>query len=60
MVDVVYKVELKAGNTMVIPAGWIHAVVSPFVVLGVNSALTVSVVHAGRHHGLWWKFLAFL
>jgi len=27
MVDAVYKVELQAGNTMIIPAGWIHAVV---------------------------------
>ncbi|KAG6845029.1 hypothetical protein H0H87_001366 [Tephrocybe sp. NHM501043] len=27
MVDDVYKVELKQGNTMIIPAGWIHAVV---------------------------------
>lgn len=28
MADAVYKVELTAGNTMIIPAGWIHAVVS--------------------------------
>jgi F-box/leucine-rich repeat protein 10/11 len=28
MVDEVFKVELKEGNTMVIPSGWIHAVVS--------------------------------
>ncbi|RXW13285.1 hypothetical protein EST38_g12569 [Candolleomyces aberdarensis] len=29
MADAVYKVELKAGNTMIIPAGWIHAVYTP-------------------------------
>lgn len=28
-VDEVYKVELKAGNTMIIPTGWIHAVYTP-------------------------------
>lgn len=27
MVDKVYKVELSQGNTMLIPTGWIHAVV---------------------------------
>lgn len=27
MVDEVFKVELKEGNTMIIPTGWIHAVV---------------------------------
>lgn len=27
LVDKVVKVELKAGNTMIIPTGWIHAVV---------------------------------
>lgn len=29
LVDVVYKVELTAGNTMIIPTGWIHAVYTP-------------------------------
>ncbi|KAF9002043.1 JmjC domain-containing histone demethylation protein 1 [Cyathus striatus] len=29
MVDEVYKVELKQGNTMIIPTGWIHAVYTP-------------------------------
>ncbi|KAI0075787.1 Clavaminate synthase-like protein [Panus rudis PR-1116 ss-1] len=29
MVDDVYKVELEAGNTMIIPTGWIHAVYTP-------------------------------
>ncbi|KAG6910882.1 hypothetical protein DXG01_006565 [Tephrocybe rancida] len=29
MVDDVYKVELSQGNTMIIPAGWIHAVYTP-------------------------------
>lgn len=28
-VDQVYKVELQAGNTMIIPTGWIHAVFTP-------------------------------
>lgn len=28
MVDEVFKVELHDGNTMIIPTGWIHAVVS--------------------------------
>ena len=27
MCDEVFKVELQAGNTMIIPTGWIHAVV---------------------------------
>ena len=31
MVDEVFKVELVQGNTMIIPSGWIHAVVSTFV-----------------------------
>ena len=28
MVDEVFKIELHDGNTMIIPTGWIHAVVS--------------------------------
>lgn len=28
MADEVYKVEVEEGNTMIIPTGWIHAVVS--------------------------------
>jgi hypothetical protein len=28
MADQVVRVELVAGNTMIIPTGWIHAVVS--------------------------------
>ena len=31
MCDEVFKVELKTGNTMIIPTGWIHAVVSMFL-----------------------------
>ena len=31
MVDEVFKVELVQGNTMIIPSGWIHAVVSTFL-----------------------------
>jgi len=30
LVDEVFKVELVEGNTMIIPTGWIHAVVSFF------------------------------
>lgn len=35
MVDEVVKVTLHPGNTMIIPTGWIHAVVSlgPFIIL---------------------------
>ncbi|KAJ3517785.1 hypothetical protein NLJ89_g275 [Agrocybe chaxingu] len=29
MCDEVFKVELSAGNTMIIPTGWIHAVYTP-------------------------------
>ncbi|OBZ75769.1 JmjC domain-containing histone demethylation protein 1 [Grifola frondosa] len=29
MVDEVFKIELSAGNTMIIPTGWIHAVYTP-------------------------------
>ncbi|KAI5481779.1 PHD finger protein 8 [Pseudohyphozyma bogoriensis] len=29
MVDEVFKIELKAGNTMIIPTGWIHCVYTP-------------------------------
>jgi F-box/leucine-rich repeat protein 10/11 len=28
LVDEVIKIELVTGNTMIIPTGWIHAVVS--------------------------------
>lgn len=31
MVDEVVKVTLYPGNTMIIPTGWIHAVVSLFL-----------------------------
>lgn len=30
MCDEVFKVELSTGNTMLIPTGWIHAVVSGY------------------------------
>jgi hypothetical protein len=29
LADVCYKVELKAGSTLMIPTGWIHAVYTP-------------------------------
>lgn len=29
LVDEVYKIHLTAGNTMIIPTGWIHAVATP-------------------------------
>jgi F-box and leucine-rich repeat protein 10/11 len=40
MVDEVFKVELVQGNTMIIPSGWIHAVVSTlsfFVLPGIHT-----------------------
>jgi len=33
LVDEVFKVELVEGNTMIIPTGWIHAVVSFLLLL---------------------------
>ncbi|EJD02232.1 Clavaminate synthase-like protein [Fomitiporia mediterranea MF3/22] len=38
LVDVVYKVDLVKGNTMIIPTGWIHAVYTPVdtIVFGGN------------------------
>lgn len=38
MVDEVVKVELREGNTMIIPTGWIHAVYTPIdtIVFGGN------------------------
>ena len=36
MCDEVYKVELKTGNTMIIPTGWIHAVVGILLVIAVS------------------------
>ncbi|TFK25004.1 JmjC domain-containing histone demethylation protein 1 [Coprinopsis marcescibilis] len=45
LVDKVYKVELTAGNTMIIPAGWIHAVYTPVdtMVFGGNFLHTYNV-----------------
>lgn len=40
MVDEIYKVELTQGNTMIIPTGWIHAVVSrlnPFAIMACDN-----------------------
>lgn len=34
MVDEVIKVTLVAGNTMIIPTGWIHAVVRVDTLIG--------------------------
>lgn len=38
LVDTVYRVDLKAGNTMIIPTGWIHSVYTPMdtIVFGGN------------------------
>ena len=47
MVDEVFKVELVQGNTMIIPSGWIHAVVSTFSLLFfLPSIHTIRVVHS--------------
>ncbi|KXN90450.1 JmjC domain-containing histone demethylation protein 1 [Leucoagaricus sp. SymC.cos] len=45
MVDEVFKVELQAGNTMIIPSGWIHAVYTPVdtIVFGGNFLHSYSV-----------------
>ncbi|KAF5358557.1 hypothetical protein D9756_001773 [Leucocoprinus leucothites] len=45
MVDEVFKVELKQGNTMIIPSGWIHAVYTPVdtMVFGGNFLHSYSV-----------------
>jgi F-box/leucine-rich repeat protein 10/11 len=39
MVDKVTRVELREGNTMIIPTGWIHAVVRCTIVLILFSLL---------------------
>ena len=54
MCDEVFKVELKAGNTMIIPTGWIHAVVSSSLLVWSRPSMTIATVHACRYVGLWW------
>eukprot|EP00953_Heterococcus_sp_UTEX-ZZ885_P020512 11475-Heterococcus_DN1.PRE.7 len=44
LADVCYKVELKAGSTLMIPTGWIHAVYTPE-----NSLLTIHELEARTH-----------
>ncbi|KAG5635423.1 hypothetical protein H0H81_011313 [Sphagnurus paluster] len=39
MVDAVFKVELTQGNTMIIPTGWIHAVVGDKVLRDLKSTI---------------------
>jgi len=39
MVDEVTRVELREGNTMIIPTGWIHAVVRCTMILVLISLL---------------------
>lgn len=60
MVDEVVKVELIAGNTMIIPTGWIHAVVSRQKNLLVHTLLTKVSVHPYRYARLRGKFLTFI
>ncbi|KDQ60551.1 hypothetical protein JAAARDRAFT_125212 [Jaapia argillacea MUCL 33604] len=46
MVDEVIKIELTAGNTMIIPTGWIHAVYTPVdtLVFGGNFLHSYNVI----------------
>lgn len=59
MVDDVYKVELHEGNTMVIPTGWIHAVVSLDDSWG-HIHLTPCAAYSYGHTGVRRELSAFL
>jgi len=58
MVDQVTKVDLREGNTMIIPTGWIHAVVRclltphPFFFFSPD----LCAVYTPRRVGLRWQF----
>lgn len=61
MVDEVLKVELQEGNTMIIPTGWIHAVVSvPSFDSNSDRRGNFLSVHACRHSCFWGQFSALL
>jgi len=59
LVDEVYKVELVEGNTMIIPTGWIHAVVSVnwHAYMKMNNS---GLAHACGHGGIWRQLFAFI
>lgn len=48
MVDEVFKVELVEGNTMIIPSGWIHAVVCVPRIVAVSYSLESSTLRLTR------------
>ena len=58
MCDEVFKVELQAGNTMIIPTGWIHAVVSHGIPLTISLTANFTTVYARGHASVWGKLLA--
>ena len=58
MCDEVFKVELQAGNTMIIPTGWIHAVVSHGIPSAFFLAANFTTVYARGHASVWRKLLA--
>ncbi|KAI8077607.1 hypothetical protein BDF21DRAFT_421388 [Thamnidium elegans] len=49
-----YSIKIKAGNTMIIPAGWIHAVYTPedSVVIGGNFLHTINIKMQLKIHGI--------
>lgn len=51
-VDIVYKVSLQAGHTMIIPTGWIHAVYTPIdsLVFGGNYLHSLNIPIQLRVH----------
>ena len=59
MVDDVFRIDLSAGNTMIIPTGWIHAVVRDVQIVYINY-LTDHIVHTRGYPSFWWKFLTFI
>lgn len=61
MCDDVYKVELQTGNTMIIPTGWIHAVVCHFK-FGryIALRLTFPLVYTKGHASIRREFPAFI
>lgn len=50
----VEKVRLHAGDTMIIPAGWIHAVV------GQSAWLSLTLVHPCQFYSLWGQLFTLL
>lgn len=54
MVDEVIKVELVEGNTMMIPTGWIHAVVSTLSAIELNSCHVDNMLGSIRLQTPWY------